>query len=216
MAELPDGAGGSGGCLRSHRSADVHAVIPVASLGNQGQGESSPSAEQDGAQGDALRVFPVRGKGRILAGRGGESRVGMRGGRARVGRPGVALPISKILRRGAIHAFPPDATVIGHGNVGKDGVGLDCLHRIGVGLVAGAGCNAEVSALGIDRPQSAVRADVEPADVIPYGPHRPALLLKGRFQHGQVGLAASAREGARDVHRVAVGCAQLEDEHVLG
>src|SRR5690606_33478110 len=56
--------------------------------------------------------------------------------------------------------------------------------------------HAEEPRLGVDRPQAAVLAGVHPADVVAHRPHLPALLAVGggRDQHGQVGLAAGARE----------------------
>ena len=39
---------------------------------------------------------------------------------------------------------------------------------------------------------------------------------QGRLQHGEVGLAARARERRREVPHVALGRGQLEDQHVLG
>jgi hypothetical protein len=51
-----------------------------------------------------------------------------------VRRPVVALPVDRVRRRLAVHAFPPDVAVIGERNVGEDRVGFS-IDRIAFGLV---------------------------------------------------------------------------------
>ena len=73
--------------------------------------------------------------------------------------------------------------------------------RVGVGLLVGAGGDAEEAVLRVDGPQAAVLADAHPGDVVAHAPDLIALLAVdlGRDQHGQVGLAAGGREGGGDV-----------------
>src|SRR5947209_20308918 len=92
-------------------------------------------------------------------------------------RPGIALPVCQALWNGAVHTFPPDAAFLGHRDVREYRVPADGIHRVGVRLTIGAWCDAEITRLGIDRPESAVRADIEPRDVLADGPYAPALRL---------------------------------------
>ena len=91
---------------------------------------------------------------------------------------------------------------------------LMVLHRVGVGVLVGAGRDAEEAVLRVDRPQPAVVADPHPGDVVADGLDLPA--GDGRLEHREVGLAAGARERGGDVLGDALGAGQLEDQHVLG
>ncbi len=128
--------------------------------------------------------------------------------------PGVALPVGGTSRRLVGHLFPPDVALIGECGVGEDAVAPQRLHRVVVGLVAGARCDAEETGLGVDRVQLAVVTDLHPADVVADGLGLPA--RDRRNEHRQVGLAACRREGSGDVLRLALRVGQLEDQHVLG
>ncbi len=90
------------------------------------------------------------------------------------------------------------------------------LHRVQIRFRAGAGRDAEVSVLGIDRPQAAVGTDAHPRDVVADGRNFPSLELGRRRQHREIGLAACARKRGGDVSGLAVGTLQAEDQHVLG
>ena len=59
--------------------------------------------------------------------------------------------------------------------------------------------DAEEAGLGVDGPQAAVRTGTHPGDVVADRPDLPARLRRGRHQHGEVGLAARARERRGDV-----------------
>ena len=56
--------------------------------------------------------------------------------------------------------------------------------------------------------------DVEPGDVVAERPDPVA--GQGRLHHGQVGLAAGAGQGGRDVGRLAAVVLDAHDDHVLG
>ena len=131
-----------------------------------------------------------------------------------VGRPVLAVPVDRVRGRLAGHPLPPDVAVVGLGAVGEDRVALDRLQRVGVGLVAGAGGDAEEAGLGVDRVEAAVGAELHPGDVVADRLDLPA--GQGRDQHRQVGLAAGGGEGAGDVFDRALRRGQLEDQHVLG
>ena len=113
------------------------------------------------------------------------------------------------------HALPPDVAVVGQRDVGEDRVALgDGAHRVGVGVPAGAGRDAEQAVLRVDRVEPAVLAEPHPGDVVAEGLDLPA--RDRRLEHGQVGLAAGAREGRRDVVDLLLRRGELEDQHVLG
>ena len=81
----------------------------------------------------------------------------------------------------------------------KIDVALQARHAVGVGLLVGAGRDAEVTGFGIDRIQAAVGARLDPCDVVADRRDLPAVEAGRRNQHREVGLAAGAREGGRDV-----------------
>jgi hypothetical protein len=76
-AQLADRAEGGGRHLRAHDRAEEDAVLPVEALANQRHDGGPAAAEHDRVDRDAGRVLPVRGDGRILAGRSGEAGVGV-------------------------------------------------------------------------------------------------------------------------------------------
>ena len=125
------------------------------------------------------------------------------------------MPVDQVRRNVAVNAFPPHVAIVGQGDVREDGVGLAGLHGHGVGLVGGAGGNAEEAGLGVDGAQAAILAGAHPRDVVADGLD---LVAGDRgLEHGEVGLAAGAREGGGDVELLAGGLAgQAQDEHVLG
>ena len=96
--------------------------------------------------------------------------------------------------------------VAGERDVGEDRVAARCV-AIAFGLVFGLvpGRDAEEAGLRVDGPEPAVGPGPQPGDVVADGPHLVALGLERRDQHGQVGLAAGAGEGGRDVVELAAG-----------
>ena len=80
--------------------------------------------------------------------------------------------------------------------------------------IAGAGRHAEQAVFRVDGVEPAVLAEAHPADVVADGLGLPA--GDGRLQHGEVGLAAGAREGGGDVVLMVFRRGQLQDQHVLG
>ena len=94
------------------------------------------------------------------------------------GRPIVALPVDGVLRRIAVHAFPPHVAVVGERDVREDRVLLDRLHRVRIRLVIRARRDAEEAGLGIDGVELAVVARLDPGDVVADRRHFPAFLLE--------------------------------------
>ena len=215
-AHLPDLARGGGGGLAAHRRADVNAVRPVERLVDERHGGGAASAEDDGADGHALRVIRLEGKRRVVRHGRGEAAVGMRGFFLRGRSPFLTAPVEALGRRRVVVSLPPDGAVVLERDIGVDGVAGDGLHRVGIGLGAGAGRDTEVASLGIDGEESSVGAGLHPRDVVAEGPDLPPAIALGRDEHGEVGLAAGAGEGGGDVGLFAAGRLDAEDEHVLG
>ena len=138
----------------------------------------------------------------------------MGGGGGGRGRPVLAAPVDQVCRRFLGEPFPPDVTLVGGGHVGEDRVVAERGDGVGVGMGAGARGDAEHAELGVDGAQAPVGAELHPADVVADGLGLPA--RDRRHHHGQVGLAARAREGRRHVAGLALGVGELEDQHVLG
>ena len=98
---------------------------------------------------------------------------------------------------------------------------LEGRHRVWIGLVAGAGRDAEEAGLGVDGAQLAGGIGFDPGDVVADCPDLPAVETCGRDEHGEIGFAASAGEGGGDVglfgFTLGVGWRfNADDQHVLG
>ena len=182
--------------------------------GHQRHGGLAPAAEQDRRDRHAVRVVPLGRDDRALRDRHGVARVRVGGGLVRFRGPVHALPRRQVLRL-ALHALPPDVAVVGEGGVGEDRVARGHrAHGVGVGLPVGAGRDAEEAELRVDGVEAAVVAEAHPGDVVADGLGPPA--GHRGLQHGEVGLAAGARERGDDVVGLLLRRDQLEDQHVLG
>ena len=213
-ADHADLADVGGGGLGAGRGTHEDAVFPAERLVDERDGAGAAAAEEDGADGHAVGVFPVGVDDGALAGRGCEAGVGMgAGGAAGLG-PLVAVPVDALLGRGDAHALPPDVAVGGEDAVGEDGVLLAGVQGVGVGVHRGAGGHAKETGLGVDGVEAAVVADAHPGDVVTDAAHLPA--RQGGHHHRQVGLAAGGGEGGGDVVGLSLGRGEAEDEHVLG
>ncbi len=196
-ADDADLADRRGGRLRGERGAHERAVHPVAGLGHQRDGGLAATTEEDRVDRHAARVVVLGRQDRALLDRRAVARVRVAGELADVGRPVLALP-RRGVGRGVLQALPPDVAVVGQRDVGEHRVAhVDGLHRVGVGVLVGAGRDAEEAVLRVDGPQPAVLADPHPGDVVADRLDLPA--RDGRGEHGEVGLAAGAREGRGDV-----------------
>ena len=207
--------GRGSGDLGGHGGADEHAVGGLVLLGDQRDVGGAAATEEDGVNRDTLGSLPVGADDRALRGGNGEAAVRVSSLLAGLGGPVVAVPVDQVRRNVTVDAFPPHVTVVGQGDVREDGVGLAGLHGHGVGLVGGAGGDAEEAGLGVDGAQAAIRARTHPRDVVADGLD---LVAGDRgLEHGEVGLATGRREGGGDVELLAGGLAgQAQDEHVLG
>ena len=210
--------GGGSGNLRGHGSTDEHAVSGFVLLGYQRHVGSAAATEEDGVDGYTLGGFPVTTDDRALSSRGGEAGVGVSGlltlGSVSRGVV-VAVPVDQVLGQRSVDALPPNVAVVGQSNVGEDGVGLHGVHGHRVGLVAGAGGDAEEASLGVDGAQAAVLTRTHPGDVVTNGLNLVA--RDGGLEHGQVGLTAGAGESGSYVVLLAAGLiGQTQDQHVLG
>ncbi len=216
-------AGGGSGGLGSHSGAYIHTVVPVKALVNQGSGLGAAAAEHHSGDRHAVGVVELLGQAGAVHSGSSEAAVGM-SQLAAVG--GVLLavdgntgPLLSVLGRILVQAFPPHSVVVQvMGNVGEDGALHGGVQSVGVGLLVGAGGNAEEAVFGVDGVQTAVLTNVHPGDIVANGPHFVALLGVdfGRNQHGQVGLAAGRGEGSGDILGLAVGELNAQDQHMLG
>ena len=111
--------------------------------------------------------------------------------------PGVhSLPVQSVSFAGGVlrHAFPPHVALGRERHVGEDGVGLDRLHAVGVGLQPTCpGATPKKPASGLIACSAAVLARLDPGDVVADGGDLPALERGRRDQHREIGLAAGAR-----------------------
>ena len=215
-ADLAGAAHGGGGHFGAHGGPDVNAVDPVESLEDERDGVGAAAAEDDGADGHALRQVGFGGQHGVVYHGDAEAAVGVGSLLLRLGGPPVAAPIQALGRRGAILALPPHVQVGRQRHVGVNRVARNHLDRVGIGLRVRAGDHAEVAGLGVDGVEPAVRAGFHPGDVVADGGDLPALETGRRNHHGEVGLAAGAGEGGSDVGLLARGRFNAQDEHVLG
>ena len=117
------------------------------------------------------------------------------------------------------HALPPDGhIVLVEHDVGEDGVSARGRERVRVGFFARAGGDAEEAVFRVHGPETAVRSDTQPGNVVADGPALPALfaVALGRDEHGKVRLSARGRERARHIAHLTLRVLDAEDEHMLG
>ncbi len=108
-------------------------MLPGDGLIHQRHTGGPPPPEQDGGNGDALRVLPGLVPRRTVGQRAGEPGVGMRGGRGGGGTPRLPPPVDAVFGLVA-HALPPHAAVRGQRHVAGGGGGGG-LFKIGLGNV---------------------------------------------------------------------------------
>jgi len=205
---------GGSGDFRAHDRAEEDAMVPVKALMNQRDGGFAAATDEDRGDRHASRIFPFRSDNRTLLGRGGETGIRMGSRFAGSLGPVAALPVDQVLRSIAADAFPPHIAIVSQADIGEDGVLVDAAHRVEVGVIGGTRGNTEEAGFRIDRIEAAVSAVFHPGDIVTDGFDFPA--GDGRDQHGQVGLAAGARESTGDVFDVAFGAGQAQDQHVFG
>ena len=144
---------------------------------------------------------------------------GMLAVRVRFGRPGIALPVDEVGGRLFGQLLPPHGVVFGViSDVGEDGALLGRRQRVGVGMLVGAGRDAEEPVFGVGCPEPSVLAHADPGDVVADRLNLIACveIFLGRDEHGEIGLAAGGRKRRRDVLDLLVLRAlAAEDEHVL-
>ena len=189
-------------------------MIPIERLVNQRHRVTAATAENDRADRNPFAFFNVGIESRIIAHRRGEPTVWMRGFFLGIGRPIVPAPVNGMLRRRAIFSFPPNVVVISERDIGIKRVVLDRFHRVRIRFVTRAGNYAEITVLGIHSEQTPV-ANFHPRDVIADGRHFPAIEVRGRNQHCEIGFAAGAGERGSDVMFSSFGRFNAENQHVL-
>ena len=114
------------------------------------------------------------------------------------------------------HALPPHAALGRKRDIGEDTFPGERRHRVRVGFVRCSGRDSEEARFRIDGAQTALRAGLDPGNVVAHRPDLPAFESTRRNQHGQVRLAASAGKRRSDVGFLALRIFDPQDEHVLG
>jgi hypothetical protein len=132
------------------------------------------------------------------------------------GFPEFSLPIDQTLRWLTANALPPRLVVGSHRNVGEDGIAIQRLHDVWIGLPASTRRDAKESRFRIDGVQVAVVANVHPGDIVANGPDSVALISQRGNHHGEIGFPARAGKSGYHVGDFAPRRFQTEDEHVLG
>ena len=202
-ADDADLAGGGGGRLAREGRAHEGAVHPVARLGHQRDRGLAPTTEEDRVDRHTARVVVLRGEDRALLDRRAVAAVRVAGA-ARRTRASRARPSTRWRGPGVFsrpsHQTSPSSVSATLVNTELPMLMVSIALRVGV--LVGAGGDAEEAVLRVDRPQPAVLADAHPGDVVADGLDLPA--RDGGLEHREVGLAAGAREGGGDVLRDAL------------
>ena len=124
---------------------------------------------------------------------------------------------SALGRRLVGHAFPPHAAVRRQRDVGEDACCAPASPwRSGLVFTDVPGATPKKPASGLMARRRPFGVRLDPGDVVADGPDLPALETVGRNQHREIGLAAGAGEGRRDVGLLALRILHAEDQHVLG
>ncbi|CAI8056245.1 hypothetical protein GBAR_LOCUS30649 [Geodia barretti] len=219
---LPLVIGGCGRRLRAKAQPHVDRVLPAERFEHQRDCFRATPTKQNGVDRNSTWVLPVGVKVGTLHSGGAETRVWVRGGvrlllgsrqflPALYAEPGGNAELGRSL---VLKPLPEHASVRRQCDVGIDGVLTDGFHGVGVGLHVGASRDTKETILGVDGPKSTVGTEPHPGNVVADEFGLPAGESGG--DHGQVGLAALAREGSCDVllHPLRVG--KPQDLHVLG
>ena len=74
----PNRTGGRSGCFRSHRRAQIYAMVPIERLINQRHGIAAAAPENDRADRDAFAFLDVEVERGVVAYWRGEAAVGVR------------------------------------------------------------------------------------------------------------------------------------------
>jgi hypothetical protein len=111
----------------------------------------------------------------------------MRGGAVR-GIVFTPLPIE--CRLADLLAFPPRLVVRGARHVREDRIVVDHVECVLVGLLVGAGHDAEIAGFRVDCAQAARVVEVQPGYVITQRPDLPAGHRVRRNQHREIGMSS--------------------------
>ena len=106
---------------------------PVEGLENQGHRRRASAAENNRADGHAIRIVCFWCERRIVRHRSGKTTIRMRRGCFRLRRPAFAFPIETLCRRWTVLAFPPHIQIGSERNIGEDCVASYRRHCVGVG-----------------------------------------------------------------------------------
>src|SRR4029077_3258689 len=214
-----DRAGRRRGSFRAHRRSDVNAGAPIERLENQRHRGCPAPAKNDGADGNAARIFPSRIDRRTLGSWGREPRVWMRCLCARLFRnlrsPLLPLPIKTFRWRRIRHAFPPDTAIWSQRDVRENGVFRERGHRIAIRLYRSARRHSEKSCFRIYRSQKAAFVRTNPGNVITHCPDLPSIKSLWRDEHRKICFSACARKSRGHVRFLARRIFHAKNQHVF-
>ena len=204
-------AGNRSSGLGTHGGGHVNAFHPGAALADQGHSGGSATSKDESIDRHALGVVPCSIQRRVVGGGNGETRIGVRRSAGfavhcvvfgDLRRPVAALPIDQVSGQAAavvLQAFPPHIAVVGQRDVGEDRVFVQAQHAIGVGQHVGARRHAEITRLGVDGIQAAIRIGLDPGNVVADSGDFPALKTGWGHQHREIGFTAGAWESGGNV-----------------
>ena len=114
--------------------------------------------------------------------------IGLGGGPV-FGIEGITLPVGG--RYAVIQTLPPGLIVVGDADIGEYRIVIQHRQGAGVGVFGRSRRDAKKARFRVNGPHASVITHAHPADIVTNRPYLPALITGGRYQHGQVGLAAS-------------------------
>ena len=213
VAQGTDLAFGGSRLAGGQQGADHGAMVPAEGFRHQRHSIGAAAAEQNGVDLNAVSVFELGCDDRALFNRNRIAGVRVSGISVRFGGPVITVPVDEVSWLFLGHAFPPNVTIVGHGNVGEHGVArFHGAHGNGVRIVVRTRGHTEEPVFGVDGVQT-IRPQVHPGDVVAHHFGLPA--GNGGGNHGEVRLAACRREGCCHTIALALRGGELQDEHVL-
>ena len=214
-ANFADRAGGSSSFFRTHGCCKIDTEIPVSRLINKRNRITAAPAENKGTDRYTFRIFPVGIKRRTLTCRRGKTGIRMRRNPSAIRRPAITLPIDQFIRWNLGHALPPDISVRGHGDIGKDTVLCKSRHGIRIRLFRGTRSNAEKAIFRVNSMKATIITRLDPRNIISDSRHLPALKRFGGNKHGKICLTTGTRECGANIRFFTFRRFNTENQHML-
>mmetsp|Transcript_16048 Transcript_16048/g.27452 ORF Transcript_16048/g.27452 Transcript_16048/m.27452 type:complete len:425 (+) Transcript_16048:460-1734(+) len=199
--------------FRVHHCTHKCTVLPVQRLIDQWHNGRTTTAKDDGVDRHASGIFPGWIDHRALRGRRCETRVGMRCWLFRGRCPEAAQPTGCTGRRLFRHAFPPHVVVRSQRHIGEQRVAFHGTHRVRVGVVGRAWCNAKEAVLWVDGAQFTVWSESHPSNIITDRFDFPTRQI---WQHHcQIRFTTSTWKCSGNISFFALWVGDAENQHVF-